>query len=95
MKDEFYELADPYRRADRKVLLSLDLSDPATAGVKPLHRTDRDFAVSWIKPYGKGRVFYCMFGHIADPFWDPRVLTYYLDGIQYALGDLDAPPATN
>jgi type 1 glutamine amidotransferase len=57
--------------------------------VTPLHRPDRDFAVSWIKKEGKGRVFYCMFGHIGDPFQNRAVLEYYLDGIQYALGDLD------
>jgi len=89
MHDEFYELAAPYQRADRRVLMSLDLTDPATAGVTPLHRTDKDFAVSWIKRQGKGRVFYCMFGHIGDPFQNRAVLEYYLDGIQYALGDLD------
>jgi type 1 glutamine amidotransferase len=102
MHDEFYELADPYQRADRRVLMSLDLGDPATAGVTPLHRQDRDFAVSWIKRYGQGRVFYCMFGHLGEPFQNPAVLQYYLDGIQYALGDLavsdetratPAPPA--
>jgi type 1 glutamine amidotransferase len=94
MHDEFYELAAPYARTDRRVLMSLDLTDPATAGVSPLHRTDKDFAVSWIKRLGKGRVFYCMFGHIGDPFQNPAVLAYYLDGIQYALGDLevDASP---
>ncbi len=98
IKEEFYELADPYRRSDRRVLMTLDLSDPATAGVKPIHRTDKDFAVSWIKRHGAGRVFYGMFGHIADSSWDPRVLTFYLDGIQYVLGDLALPPeaaATN
>jgi type 1 glutamine amidotransferase len=89
MHDEFYELAAPYYRANRRVLMSLDLGDPATAGVTPLHRPDRDFAVSWIKKEGKGRVFYCMFGHIGDPFQNRAVLEYYLDGIQYALGDLD------
>jgi type 1 glutamine amidotransferase len=90
MHDEFYELAGPYERGDRRVLMSLDLRDPVTAGVTPLHRTDKDFAVSWIKRQGQGRVFYCMFGHIGDPFQDPRVLRYYLDGIQWALGDLEA-----
>jgi type 1 glutamine amidotransferase len=90
--DEFYELGPPYQRSDRRVLLALDLSDPATASVSPLHRKDRDFAVSWIKPFGKGRVFYCMFGHLGDPFQQPAVLRYYLDGIQYALGDLDVGP---
>jgi type 1 glutamine amidotransferase len=88
MHDEFYELAQPYDRSNRRVLMSLDLRDPATAGVTPLHRTDRDFAVSWIKRQGQGRVFYCMFGHIGEPFQNRAVLAYYLDGIQYALGDL-------
>ena len=90
MHDELYELADPYSRSDRRVLMTVDLTDAATAAVTPLHRADKDFAVSWIKKYGEGRVFYCMFGHIADPFGNRAVLEYYLDGIQYALGDLDA-----
>jgi type 1 glutamine amidotransferase len=93
IRDEFYELADPYTRGDRRVLMSLDTRDPATAGVKPIHRTDKDFAVSWIKDFGKGRVFYGMFGHVADVFWNPTVLQYYLDGIQYVLGDLELGPA--
>jgi type 1 glutamine amidotransferase len=88
MHDEFYELGPPFTREDRQVLMSLDLSDQATAGVTPLHRTDRDFAVAWTKTFGKGRVFYCMFGHLADPFQLPAVLQFYLDGIQYVLGDL-------
>jgi type 1 glutamine amidotransferase len=94
MHDEFYELAAPYDRSDRRVLMSLDVRDPATAGVTPLHRSDKDFAVSWIKRHGRGRVFYCMFGHIGEPFQSRAVLAYYLDGIQYALGDLevDASP---
>ncbi len=98
MHDEVYELAEPYSRTDRRVLMSLDLSDPATAGVSPLHRADKDFAISWIKRYDQGRVFFCMFGHIGEPFQKPAVLKYYLDGIQYALGDLavdDAPRTSN
>jgi WD40 repeat protein/type 1 glutamine amidotransferase len=91
MHDELYELDAPYSRADRRVLMTVDLSDAATAGVTPLHREDRDFAVSWIQERGRGRAFYGMFGHLAEPFTDPRVLQYYLDGIQYALGDLDVP----
>jgi hypothetical protein len=31
-----------------------------------------------------------MFGHLGEPFENPAVLQYYLDGIQYALGDLEA-----
>jgi type 1 glutamine amidotransferase len=90
MHDEFYELGEPYTRQDRRVLLSLDSANPVVTSATPLHRPDRDFAVSWIKRFGQGKVFYCMFGHLADPFQIPAVLQFYLDGIQYALGDLEA-----
>jgi type 1 glutamine amidotransferase len=89
LQDEFYELDQPYRRDDRRVLMKLDTSDAATANVTPLHRTDKDFAVSWVKRQGRGRVFYGMFGHRAEPFMNPAVLRFYLDGIQYAVGDLE------
>lgn len=45
--------------------------------------------VSWIKRHGKGRVFYCSPSHNAQSFEDPRLLQFILDGIQYALGDLE------
>ena len=89
LQDEFYELGEPYRRADRRVLMKLDTRDPVITAVTPIHRQDKDFAVSWVKRFGQGRVFYGMFGHRAEPFMNPAVLRFYLDGIQYALGDLD------
>jgi len=91
IQDEIYQFKEPYTREDRRVLLSLDLSDEATA--KPAERggrADKDYAVSWIKTVGQGRVFYCSLGHAANVFMDPAVLKYYLDGIQYAIGDLPA-----
>lgn len=91
LKDEIYQFKDPYTRADRRVLVSLDLTDPVTGGVKDgVKRTDKDFAVAWIKKCGQGRVFYCSLGHAANVFQDAAVLRFYLDGIQYALGDLEA-----
>ena len=95
LQDEIYQFKAPYTRADRRVLVSLDLSDAATGDVeKGVKRTDRDFAIAWIKNYGQGRVFYCGFGHAANVFQDPSVVRFYLDGIQFALGDLvvDASP---
>lgn len=95
--DEVYEMGEPYTRSNRRVLMSLDLSDPATAaitlprpGKESIHRADKDFAVSWVKRYGAGKVFYGVFGHVIGPFQNPAILQFYLDGIQYALGDLDA-----
>lgn len=89
LKDEIYQFKDPYTRDDRRVLLSLDLSDPETAKPKG-NRADNDYAVSWIKTVGKGRVFYCSLGHGINPFQEPAIVRFYLDGIQYALGDLEA-----
>jgi len=87
--DEIYQFRDPYSRANLRVLLSLDTNaiNMKKGGIK---RTDRDFAVSWLHQVGKGRVFYCSLGHRNEIFWNPTILKYYLDGIQYALGDLPA-----
>lgn len=92
IKDEIYQLKGPlYSRKDRKILLSLDMSDPATAARKGnREKTDKDYAITWIKPVGKGRLFYCSLGHNVSVFQTPAVLEHYLAGIQYALGDLKA-----
>ncbi len=90
LQDEIYQFKDPYTRSDRRVLLSLDMSDETTANVNGMKRSDGDFAVAWIKDVGQGRVFFCGLGHAGNVFQEPAVLKFYLDGIQYALGDLDA-----
>ncbi len=93
LKDEIYEIKEPYSRANCRVLISLDLSDPAT-GSKKGKRDDKDFAVAWIRSEGAGRVFYSSLGHDMNVFQEPAVLQFTLDGIQYALGDIaaDATP---
>ncbi len=92
--DEIYQFGpgkagwDPYSRTTHRVLLSLDLDkSPRKRGMK---RKDNDYAISWVKPYGKGRVFYCSLGHNHAVFTRPAILGHYLAGIQYALGDLSA-----
>ena len=90
--DEIYEYGPPFDRAKVRVLLSLD---PARTnmGVRWIQRTDNDFALAWVKSYGKGRVFNTSFGHVSNLYSDPRVLQFYLGAIQFAAGDLDAPTA--
>lgn len=91
LKDEIYQFKEPYTRADRRVLITLDLSDPKTGGItRGVKRADKDFAVAWIKKFGKGRVFFCGLGHERNVFQEPAILQFFLDGIQYALGDLKA-----
>jgi type 1 glutamine amidotransferase len=58
--------------------------------ILPERRKDRDLAMSWVRNYGRGRVFYSSFGHNKHVFWNPKILKHFLDGIQFALGDLDA-----
>jgi len=56
-------------------------------------RADKDYALAWIRPWGKGRLFYCALGHRAEVTFDPAMVKFYLAGIQYALGDLKADDA--
>jgi type 1 glutamine amidotransferase/HEAT repeat protein len=89
VNDEIYRTNPPYYSRDKqRVLMSLDMSDPATRNVEGLTPDDEDTGISWIKPYGKGRVFYCSLGHNHHLTWTRPVLEHYLAGIQYALGDL-------
>ena len=95
IKDEIYRTDPPlYSRDKQLVLMSLDMSDEKTRNVKGLKPADEDTGISWIKTWGKGRLFYCSLGHNPHIAWDPAVLQHYLDGIQFALGDLkvDAKP---
>ena len=47
----------------------------------PENRPDKDYPISWIRQYGKGRVFYCSLGHVSGPYCSPVVLQHYLAGI--------------
>jgi type 1 glutamine amidotransferase len=86
-KDEIYRTDPPlYSREKQLVLMSLDMSDPATKA-KAQKPEDADVGISWIKDWGEGRVFYCSLGHNNEIFWTPAILQHYADGIQFALGD--------
>jgi type 1 glutamine amidotransferase/thioredoxin-like negative regulator of GroEL len=88
ISDEIYRTDPPlYSRSKQRVLMSLDMSDPTTRNVKEFKPTDVDTGITWIKTWGKGRVFYCSLGHNDPIFWNPMILKHYLDGIQFALGD--------
>jgi hypothetical protein len=88
--DEIYQVADPYSREKLRVLVSIDADRTPTdmKSISPVRRKDKDFAITWIKSYGKGRVFYCALGHQHELFWNEMILQHYLDGVQFAAGDL-------
>ena len=100
--DEIYEFREPYDRKRLHVILSLDLAKSDKPN-RPVRRTDGDYPIAWTRSHGKGRVFYCSLGHAVSTFADPTILKFWLRGIQFAAGDIDAattpsrqlPPAEN
>ena len=93
-KPESFEGRDKLR-----VLVSLDMSRPENQKAVQNEKfkdkftgtpEDIDVAVSWCHKVGDGRVFYTNIGHRDETFWNSTMLQHYLDGIQYALGDLSA-----
>ena len=90
--DEIYQFKEPYSRSNLRVLLSLDTSE-TNMKKGGIHRTDGDFGVAWIRNVEKGRVFYSSLGHREEIYWNPMILQFYLDGIQFAMGDLKADAA--
>jgi len=95
LKEEIYRQNMLKLRENSKVLLTLDMDDPATKGAKGAQESDRDMPVSWLRNFEKGRIFYCGLGHNNEVIFRPAILQHYLDGIQFAIGDLkaDATPA--
>ena len=87
--DEIYEFREPYDRKRLHVILSLDLAKSDKPN-RPLRRTDGDYPVAWTRSHGTGRVFYCSLGHVISTFSDPTILNFWLRGIQFATGDIDA-----
>lgn len=97
VNDEIYQPRD-WSRDKVRVLMRLDEGklDLASPKIKPgIKRTDRDWAVTWIRSYGKGRVFYSTLGHTYDAWDDKGVATMYLEGVKWALGLTQADTASH
>jgi type 1 glutamine amidotransferase len=94
ISEEMYKMREPYSREKLRVLVSMDLSH-MTQKDDANGRPDKDNPIAWIHEVGKGREFYCSFGHDQRPFFNKAILQFYLDGTQYAIGDLkaDATPS--
>ncbi len=92
LRDEIYQIRN-YSREKVRVLMRLDSSKLDLKNPR-VHRKDLDFAVTWAKMYGNGRVFYSTLGHVEQNWDDPRVQKMYLEAIKWAmkLVDADATP---
>jgi type 1 glutamine amidotransferase len=86
--DEIYQVKN-FSRTNTRVLMRLDPAKLDLANPK-VHRKDQDFAVSWAKMYGKGRVFYSTLGHVPENWDKPEMQKMYLEAIKWALRLVDA-----
>ena len=85
-KEEIYQFKDPYDSKKVEMLLRLD---PAKSDKVKAKRKDNDYGVAWARHWGDGRVFYCSLGHNHEIYWNPKILSHYLAGIQWAIGDYE------
>jgi uncharacterized protein len=85
LNDEIYQFRN-WSRADVHVLFSLDTTsvDTKAPGVT---RTDNDFALTWTRSEGHGRVFYTALGHEAGVWQDARFQQLLVGGIRWTMGD--------
>ncbi len=91
--DETYTFAqDSFSRKNVHVLTSIDYDkmSPEDKAKEVNPRTDGDYALSYIRREGKGRVFYEGHGHSNRVYAITPMLEHIRAGIQYALGDLKA-----
>lgn len=93
LQDEFFRPQGTYSRKRNRVLMSFDLekTDLSNEPRDGCYREDKDYAIAWVRNYGRGRVFYTTLGHSPSTFEDPKMLEFLLAGTQFVLGDLQVP----
>lgn len=84
LRDEIYQMRN-YSRDKVRVLMRLDASKIDLTN-KNVHRTDRDFAVTWAKMFGKGRVYYTTLGHTRETWDRPEFQAMMVEAIKWATG---------
>lgn len=83
--DEPYFFKNAYFDYNFRPLLYMEVSK--LEGLKA-EVPEKVIYVSWIKKHGKGRVFYSSPSHNAQSLDHPELLQFFLDGMQYVVGDL-------
>jgi len=93
IRDETYTYnQESFSRDNVHVLTSIDYSkmsdEDKAKETNP--RSDHDYALSWIRREGKGRLFYEAHGHHERNYAIKPFLEHIPTGVQYAIGDLKA-----
>lgn len=92
--DEPYFFNNAYMSKNFRPLLYMENSK--IEGNKYPDGDDKRY-IAWIKKYGKGNIFYSSPAHNAQSFSNPQLLQFFLDGLQFVVGDVvcDANPLGN
>lgn len=84
-QDEMYVFRDqPFSRDRLHIILSIDPTSFNPG--KNLLRADNDYAISWCRREGQGRVFYTSFGHDPKVWRDERFQKHLIGGLKWAVG---------
>lgn len=86
--DEPYFYKNAYEELDFKPLLYFNNADIKSQR-KGQERTEGKTYVAWIRAEGKGKVMYASPSHNAQSFENPQLLQFFLDGMQYVVGDVE------
>jgi uncharacterized protein len=78
--DEPYFFNNAYFRYDFRPLLYMDLDKIKMKRERP---SDKIKYISWIKRFGKGRVFYSSPSHNAQSYENPKLLQFLTNGLLY------------
>jgi type 1 glutamine amidotransferase len=93
-KDEIYVFTDvPYSREKLHIILSAQEFYPKDGKQKDL-RADKDYAISWCREEGKGKVFYTALGHDKKVWKDEKFQAHLFGGLDWATNQAkgDASP---
>jgi len=91
LMDEIYQTKQ-FAPEKVRVLMSLDTSkvDMKRKGVKY-----DAIPITWVKNYGKGRVFYCGLGHPPEVWNRPDIQKMWIEAVKWSMGMTKADPTPN
>ena len=85
--DEPYFYKNAYAKLNFTPLLYFDNAQIHSQRANQELKSGKTY-VAWIRPEGKGKVMYIAPSHNAQSFENPALLQFFLDGLQYVVGDV-------
>lgn len=95
IEEEIYQMVE-FSRDNVRVLMTLDVDSVNLENppLGPVVREDLDFAMAWVREWGKGRVFVSPLGHVFGTWEREDIQKMWLEATRWVLGltDGDATP---